>query len=269
MRAIAALALVLGLLVAAPAPAPAGNATTAAVVYVSATEDSVSASIGLATPGKVNFYVSGNGTVCLVQLKGSYTLDKLYADFAHVFSGKTAPIKRMNQGATFYGGMFGGTDNADNVFGVDLAAGVYYLADLGNKHAQTFEVTGTPEDRTMPPMPSVSYTKRGITMPKSMPQGGWLQVANKTGEISLMDLVHAKNGTTRKQVKGYFGSRGKKFANRFTSTFDSTLILSPGQTYWWSYSLPQGPTVAASLWPREKDTEPQAFHGMWGMTSLK
>ena len=29
-----------------------------------------------------------------------------------------------------------------------------------------------------------------------------------------------------------------------------------------------GPVAASSLWPREKDGTPQAFHGMWGTTRL-
>lgn len=271
MRLLVALALAVAGLVAVPTSAPAGTEPEDQVVHVSTTEDSLVASVSGVTPGVVTFSVSGPGSATLLQLQDDYTLEKLYADFGRMDSGKTGPIKRIRTGATFYGGMFGGTDNADTMFAVDLTTpGVYQIADLANGNAVTFEVLAVAESRRPAPVTAgtVSYTPLGITMPRTMPPGGWMRVVNQGKQVSLMDVVQLKPGTTEQQVKAFFGSQGRRFKGRFTSTFDSTLLLSPGHRYWWSYSLPPGPVAASSFWPREKDAAPQAFHGMWGMTTL-
>lgn len=270
MRYVVALALALAGLVAVPAASPAGAGPDDQVVHVTTTEDALVASVSWAVPGVVTFSVSGPGSATLLQLHGDHTLEELYADFAKASDGRTGAIKRLRRNATFFGGMFGGTDDADAMFATELAPGVYQVADLANGNAATFEVLAVAESQRRAPVSAgtVSYTPLGITMPRTMTPGGWMRVVNQGTQVSLMDVVRLRPGTTEKQVRAFFTSQGRKFRGRFTSTFDSTLLLSPDQRYWWSYSLPRGPVAASSSWPREKDGTPQAFHGMWGMTQL-
>jgi len=248
----------------------ASELAPAPVVTVTTSEDDVVASTQTVTPGNVLFSVSGSGSAVLLQLRGSYTLKKLYADFDKVFSGRPGPARRMNRGATFYGGVFASMSDVPSQFGGDLAPGDYQLADLVSRRAVSFEVAGTPETRTAPSSAgTVRYTDHGIAMPRTMPVGGWMHLVNRSDEISLLDIVHVKPGTTRKAVRQHFASQGRKYANRFTATYDSTLLLSPAQEYWWSYGLSKGPAVTSSLWPRERDGEMQSFHGTWGMTQVR
>jgi hypothetical protein len=271
MRLLVALALALAGLVVVPAAAPAGTDREDRVVHVTTTEDSLVASVGWAAPGVVTFSVSGPGSATLLQLHDGYTLEELYADFDRVLSGRSGPIRRIRRGATFLGGMPGGVGDAGALFATDLVPGVYQLADLAHGNAVTFEVLDLAESRGQAPVTAgtVSYTPLGITMPRTMTPGGWMRVVNQGTQVSLMEVVRLKPGTTEKQVRAFFRTEGRSFRGRFTSTFDSTLLLSPGQRYWWSYSLPRGPVAASSSWPREKDGAPQAHHGMWGMTALE
>lgn len=270
MRLLVSLALALAGIVAVPGAAPAGPGAEDQVVHVSVTRDSLVASPSWASEGGVLFSVSGPGSVVLLQLEGEHTLDEVYDAFAKVFSGKPGPVRKLQRAATYYGGMFGSTAHADAQFAADLVPGVYQLADLGSRNAVTFEVLDVAESRRVPASTgTVTYTDNGIRMPKQMAPGGFMHLVNDSSEASIMDLVHAKPGTTRKQVKAYFASKGRRFAGRFTGPFDSTLLLSPGQEYWWAYSLPEGPAVAASFWPSTDNGKPQAWSGTWGMTSLR
>ena len=270
MRLVVALVLALAGLVAVPAAAPAGPGSDDQLVLVMTTEDSLVASVTSAAPGIVTFAVSGQGSATLLQLRGDYTLDRLYTDFDRAAAGKAGAVKRMRKGATFLGGMAGGTGGADARFETVLLPGVYHLADLAHGNAVTFEVLAVAASLGRAPVSAgtVSYTPLGITMPRTMTPGGWMRVVNQGTQVSVMDVVRLKPNTTEKQVKAFFASQGRKFRGRFTTTSDRTLLLSPDQRYWWSYSVPAGPVAASSSWPREKDGSPQAFHGMWGITQL-
>ena len=270
MRSVVALVLALAGRGAVPAAAPAGPGADDQLVLVTTTEDSLVASVTSAAPGIVTFAVSGPGSATLLQLRGDYTLERLYADVARASAGKPGAVRRIRKGATFLGGTLGATDGADARFASDLASGFYQLADLTHGNAVTFEVLAVAESQARAPVSAgtVSYTPLAITMPRTMPPRGWMRVVNQGTQVSIMDVVRLRPGTTEKQVTAFFASQGRKFRGRFTSTSDGTLLLSPDQRYWWSYSLPAGPVAASSSWPREKDGAPQAFHGMWGITQL-
>ena len=239
-------------------------------MHVTATEVSLTASATSAAPGIVTFSVTGPGSATMLRLHDGYPLERLFADFGRAASGKAGAVRRLRKGATFHGGMSGRTDGSAALFAVDLAPGTYQVADLAHGTAVPFEVLAVAASPARPPQAAgtVSYTPLAITMPRTMTPGGWMRVVNQGTQVSRMDVVRLKPGTTEKQVTAFFASQGRKFRGRFTRAVDSTLLLSPDQRYWWSYSLPAGPVAASSSWPREQDGAPQAFHDMWGLSRL-
>ena len=218
----------------------------------------------------VRFAVTGPGSVVLVRLREGYPLERLYADYAKAADGKAGAIRRLRKRATFHGGMAGRADTPGR-FAVELSPGSYQLADLVHGHAAPFEVLDVARSRRRAPVTAgtVSYTPLAITMPRSLPRRGWMRVVNQGTQVSRMDLVLLRPGTTEKHVRAHFGSGGRRHRGRFTDTVDRTLLLSPDQRYWWSYALAPGPVAAASPWPRAKDGAPQSRHEMWGITQLR
>ena len=63
---------------------------------------------------------TGPGSATLLRLNGHYTLERLYADFDRLSSGKPGPARRIRRGATFYGGMAGGPAGASPMFATTL-----------------------------------------------------------------------------------------------------------------------------------------------------
>ena len=283
MRSLVALTLAAGGLLAGLLAVPGQTAAAAAtaptapaaepmdqVVLVTATPDALVASTTAAVPGVVRFAVTGAGSAVLLQLGEGYPLERLYADYAKAIAGRKGAIRRLRQGATFHGGMAGRAEGPGR-FAVELAAGSYQLADLAHGHAVPFEVRDVARSRRRAPVTAgtVSYTPLAITMPRTMPRRGWMRVVNQGTQVSRMDLVLLKPGTTEAQVRAHYRSGGRLHRGRFTGTVDRTLLLSPGQRYWWQYSLAAGPVAAASPWPRPKDGAPQSQHEMWGLTQLQ
>jgi hypothetical protein len=104
--------------------------------------------------------------------------------------------------------------------------------------------------------------------PSGLPNAGWLKQTNHAVEPHFMDFQQVKKSTTRAHVKKFFDNGAKGQPSFGLPATAGTLIVSPGHTIVWKYTLPKGKYVVACFWPSKKTGMPHALMGMWNLLSL-
>jgi len=209
-----------GTLAAAGPAAAEGHGTT---VLVHGDGTAVTLSRDTVEQGRIRFKVdTSNGgagsQITLFRLVGPATLATFNADLAEEFSPDPMTAAQgtrdLNRDVRFFG-------LADVVPGTpamvteQLAAGKYYLMDLGNgpgptgPQFTTFTVRGSgrvhSDGESEGPVVRLTSADRFIS-PRTLPADGKITVKNVADTIHFMSISPVKKGTTDAQIQAFFDS---------------------------------------------------------------
>jgi hypothetical protein len=228
--------------------------------------------------GRLNLVLhakKGDQDFAVLRLHSGYTLAKLAKDFGTVFSSEDptpASIKAINRIArrtTFVGGIESGTGHKTVKGSVVLAKpGTYYVIDLDPAAPKPVKlhVTAKAGTRTAPTASAHvtavnAHRFRGST---NLPASGTIEFTNKaTNSPHFLNLLHVKDGTTRKDVLKAFQCGGPDCAPPpFLRDSVGTDVLHPGKSQMLTYTLPAGDYAELCFFPDLKTGMPHAFMGM-------
>jgi hypothetical protein len=153
-------------------------------------------------------------------------------------------------------------------------AGTYYIFnDSGQlpNHPTKLTVTGPEVTRAAPDSTATvtALTKRRFGGAKTLPAKGTITFKNDSTESPhFLDLIHVKQGTTKKEVLTALLSGGNgppPFALKGEAGTDT---VGKGFSQTLTYNLPKGEYIEVCFFPDPKTGMPHAFMGMIGIVQL-
>lgn len=253
-------------------PSTAHRAASTLTVNITSTKKGPVLDVQTVTPGNTLFSITragSGGSIEVLRLRAGYPLNQAFKDFQKLFSGDVKAIRRVDAGVVFYGGAPVLKGTASQI-GMDLdKTGTYYAVNVDKGTLASFEVAGAAQSRSLPkPDATFNFLAGNTFGSTSLPKSGWLKQTNHAKEPHFMDFQQVKGSTTRAQVKKYFANGAKGRPSFGLPGHAGTLIVSPGHTIRWQYSVPKGKYVVACFWPSKKTGMPHALMGMWNLEQL-
>jgi hypothetical protein len=283
------------LAVAGPAAAQehhSEHASYGTTVWVHGDGTNVTLSRAMVKEGRISFKVNttnstpGAGSqITLFRLVGQTSLDQFKLDLADEFSPDPETAAKGTRELNSDIRAFGLADVIPGVPAVvteQLAAGHYYLMDLGNNQGvpapafTSFTVyhsgrglSGGHEDGLHGPVVKLTSADRFIS-PRTLPAQGTVTVRNISDTIHFMSIDPVKPGTTDKQIQAYFDSGSQDPPAFFVDGPSVGMdVLSPGRQLQLTYKLPPGTYVLLCFVADDVTGIPHAIMGMHKVVTLK
>jgi hypothetical protein len=186
-------------------------------------------------------------------------------------------LKHLNR-VINHTGLYGGLDAVagQTLRGTIVLAkpGTYYMFnDSGNlpSHPVKLTVTGPKVKRaaTGSTATVTALTKRRFGGAKTLPAKGTITFKNKSSESPhFLDLIHVKQGTTKKEVLAALLSNSSGPPSFALKGQAGTDTVGEGYSQTLTYSLPKGEYIEVCFFPDPKTGMPHAFMGMIGIVQL-
>jgi hypothetical protein len=229
--------------------------------------------------------VGAERTIEVGALKKGYTFKDVRADLTifgvHQGTGKNGAtpkyalraLNRVINHTHLYGGLDAQAGQTLHGSVVLPRAGTYYIFDDATlpSHPTKLTVTGPEVKRAAPKSTATvtALTTRRFGGAKTLPAKGTITFRNDSTESPhFLDLIHVKEGTTKKEVFAALTSNSPgppSFARKGQAATDS---LGEGYSQTLTYSLPKGEYVELCFFPDPKTGMPHALMGMIGIVHL-
>lgn len=230
--------------------------------------------------------VGNERTFGIASLKPGYTFKDVRSDLLAFGkkqgSGKNgstpkSALKHLNRvinNTNLYGGLDAVGGQTLNGTVVLPTAGTYFaFKDAGlPSHPTKLTVTGPEVTRADPGSTATvkALTTRRFGGAKTLPAHGTITFMNDSTESPhFLDLLHVKEGTTKKQVLDAFMSNSKAPPPWVRKGQAATDTVGEGNAQTLTYKLPKGQYVEVCFFPDPKTGMPHAFMGMIAMVHLK
>jgi hypothetical protein len=228
--------------------------------------------------------VGNEREVEVVSFKHGYTFKDLRADLLAFgeSEGQNGPTKaglRHLNHAVNHTHLYGGLDTVpgspEKAVLTLPKAGTYYLYnDSGNlpADAKKLTVSGPEANRAKP---KSSATVKAISAKRfrgatTLPAHGTITFKNvSTNSPHFLDLLHVKQGTTRKQVIDFLNSGSQAEPPFGLNGQAGTDVVGEGQSQTLSYKLPKGEYIELCFFPDLQTGMPHALMGMVRVVHLK
>ncbi|HEX3908098.1 MAG TPA: hypothetical protein VHW92_09225 [Mycobacteriales bacterium] len=228
--------------------------------------------------------VGNEREVEVVSFKHGYTFKDLRADLLAFgeSEGQNGPtkagLKHLNHAVNhthLYGGLDTVPGTPEKAVITLPKAGTYYLYnDSGELPAEAHKltVTGHQAHRAKPKSSATvkATSAKRFAGATTLPAHGTITFKNvSTNSPHFLDLLHVKQGTTRKQVIDYLNS-GSQAAPPFALNGQAgTDVVGEGQSQTLSYKLPKGEYIELCFFPDLQTGMPHALMGMVRVVHLK
>ena len=251
---------------------PAARLAPAVHVRIAVSDHDVTRSRTMFRPGNTIFDVrstGGRGALEVMRLGPHYTVKMLRSDFSGLFNGDVKAVRRVDRRVEFYGGAQVSKARTQS-FATYLDAGRYLIADLDTGGLAWMRVVGHPMRRSLPQATGVvnMVGANRFGNPGTRQSSGWMRTTNRTDEPHFVDLDHVKASTTHQKVRKYLDSGAHGTPPWALKGEAGTLVVGPGHTVLWKYSLPRGKYLEMCWWPSDENGMPHAMMGMWELTHL-
>jgi len=228
--------------------------------------------------------VGGEREVEVVSFKHGYTFKDLRADLLAFgeSEGQNGPSKaglRHLNHAVKHTNLYGGLDTVpgspEKATFVLPKAGTYVLYnDSGNLPSQpkTLHVTGPAVKRAKPKSSAtvIATSAKRFAGAKTLPAHGTITFKNtSTNSPHFLDLLHVKQGTTRKQVLNYLQSGSQAQPPFALQGQAGTDVLGEGKSMTMTYKVPKGEYVELCFFPDLQTGMPHALMGMIRVVQLR
>jgi hypothetical protein len=260
------------------------RAAKSLTITIKSKSDGVTLSQDQLRPGNTIFRVrnidgaASKGLVQILRLKGAYTLEDAFGDFALAFpeSGPADEdaINRIDDNVVFYGGMEAkGKPDKVSKWAVKIdKVGTYVVVNLDSTQLTMLTAQGAKQDRPLP-------TRSGFINAESTAGGGnkfvagkhnkakgWMKTVNKAAEPHFVDIEQVKKGTKNSDITKMFNGGPNVFVHGGAAT--DTGVISPGHKFLWAYNLKPARYGVLCFWPSSEDGMPHALMGMHTVTRL-
>jgi hypothetical protein len=228
--------------------------------------------------------VGGEREVEVASFKHGYSFKDLRADLLAFgeSEGQNGPTKaglRHLNRAVNHTNLYGGLDTVpgspEKAVVTLPKAGTYYVYnDSGNlpTQAKKLTVSGPKAKRAKPASSAtvIATSAKRFAGATNLPARGSITFKNdSTNSPHFLDLLHVKQGTTRKQVINYLNS-GSQAAPPFALNGQAgTDVLGEGQSQTLSYKLHKGEYIELCFFPDLQTGIPHALMGMVRVVHLK
>lgn len=269
------------------AAGPAAAEGHGATVLVHGDGTTVTLSRNTVEQGRIRFKVDtsshGAGSqITLFRLVGPATLATFNTDLAEAFSQDPMTAAQGTRDLNRDIRAFGLADVVPGTPAIvteQLAAGEYYLMDLGNgpgptgPQFTTFTVQGSgrvhSDRESEGPVVRLTSADRFIS-PRTLPADGTITVKNVADTIHFMSISPVKKGTTDAQIQAFFDSGAQVQPPFFVDGPSVGMdVLSPGRQLELTYKLPAGTYVLMCFIADDVTGMPHAFMGMHKVVILK